>query len=172
MPRAFFDHIEDGGIPVYGQADKYAVVREGPPYWFARHMDLDFASPTLVSKAIVQFFEFDPTNKLQQFIRRRISEMRVEGTFVIPFRPSRKKGIFAQYSLAGLAFFPDGYWSRGHHFEGSAKEIASWSFRILHPEKNSNNPIVHAVERSREEKARLRVPLAVVQESVPVPKDD
>jgi hypothetical protein len=162
MPRAFFDHIEDGGIAIYGPTEQYAVVREGPPYWFARHMDLDFVSPTLAPKALVQFFEFDPTNKLQRFIRHRIGEMRVEGTFVIPFRPSSRSKTFAQYSLAGIAFFPDGYWSRGHHFEGSAKEIASWSFRILHPDKNSNNPVVQAVQRSREEKARLRVPVPVV----------
>jgi len=172
MPRAFFDHIEDGGIPVYGPIDQYAVVREGPPYWFARNMDLDFVTPTLTPKFFVSMFEFDPTKKLQQFIRHRISEMRMEGTFVIPFRPSSRRGVFAQFSLAGVAFFPEGYWDRGVHFEGTAKEIASWSFRILHSEKNSNNPVVQAVESSRQEKARLRVPLTAMQESVPVPEND
>lgn len=152
MPKVFF-RMPDGGLPIYGPCEQYAVVRFEEPHWRAYNMGVDWAGPTGAAKFIVPFFDFDTTYKFQPFLRRRIQEATSDGTFVIPFRPSGKHKIFSQTSLAGLAFFPEGHWDLGFHFEGNAKEIASQAFRMAHSALgDTSHPVGRAVQQSYEEK--------------------
>jgi hypothetical protein len=159
MPRAFFDIIGDGEIAIY-PAEQFAVFAvDGDEHWHAKNFALPFPhAPTGASKALIPFGDFHPANKLQKFLRQRFGEIRLDGTYVIPFRPFGRGGTLAQFSLAGIVFFPDGNWSRGFHHEGSPKELANLAFRVIHSSKNAKHPVVIAARESFREKETNKAP--------------
>ena len=163
MPKIFFDPIEPGAIPVYGEISQYAICRDY--IWHVHCIDLQFCPITLHPRPLIPTLEFYSRSapqppvpgferpKFQTWLRQRVSEMNMDGLFILPFFHSVGKN-WADFTVAGLLFIPASCASPFQfHFEGSPKEIASYAYKIIHSPWDSQNPFVRATAESYAKKS-------------------
>jgi hypothetical protein len=133
MPRFryYFDALPDGAIAIYETAPSFA---EADLCGWTVHQSLDMhdfgehSQPTMSKKAFVSQFEFHiKGTKFQKWIRNRASEVKIDGTFIIPFRPASNKKPWSNFIIAGMMFIPELEIPKWH-FEGRPKEAASLAF--------------------------------------------
>ena len=129
--RYYFDGIEVGAISVYETAKSFA---EADHYGWTVHHSLnvlDFGEHshmTSAKKVIVSQFEFEPKGtKFQKWIRNRVSEVRIDGTFIISFMPIIHQKPFKDFIIAGMMFIPELEPTKWH-FEGNPKDASSLAF--------------------------------------------
>lgn len=154
MPRFYFDLVENGALALYGEFSQYAVLKDDG--WCVHGMDFSHfgsdAHPTFAKRAIVDTAEHEFFHK---WLRVSVSQVKVPGLFVIPFRRS-----YPRFILSGLMFLPDGTPFRSPHFVGSSKASATLLFRAAsttgRPLTKSTHPIIVSIMQSYNEKLSYR----------------
>jgi len=156
--KFYFHPLRPGQVAIYdlGGDLPYAYVgssTDDKDHWVVHHsLDIhgfgDKCLYTGMGKPLVPTHELVGTRgtKFQQWIRNRVAEVNITGTFVVPYMPTGADRNWGQLVYAGLMFLPAlaaekfGKW----HFEGRTKDAGSLAFlatRFLDC-KNVDNPLV------------------------------